>query len=197
MSVFCPDITGTEFLSSGRLKGIPPEIAAAGLPLDRLQSAAHAADLLLAGLEHGRFLISAVPGTHEKLAAMAEADLAPGSECRAGGMAPVVQFGRVTFPAERLDEALGAFAKFAGESGSHHGCLTYVPAIDAADRNTIRIFEVWSDQAAVDAHAAAPSTNDFPWAVVRPWRPRVCRRTRYLTCSRTTLIAPTIVRFGP
>ena len=36
------------------------------------------------------------------------------------------------------------------------GCLAYSYAVDVQDPGLIRVFEAWRDQAALDAHFAAP-----------------------------------------
>ena len=41
-------------------------------------------------------------------------------------------------------------------SRAEDGCLTYSYAIDVQDPGLIRVFEVWRDQAAIDAHFKAP-----------------------------------------
>jgi quinol monooxygenase YgiN len=41
-------------------------------------------------------------------------------------------------------------------SRAEDGCLTYSYAIDVQDPGLIRVFEVWRDQAAVEAHLKAP-----------------------------------------
>lgn len=41
-------------------------------------------------------------------------------------------------------------------SRAEDGCITYSYAVDVQDHGLIRVFEVWRDQAAVDAHFKAP-----------------------------------------
>ena len=41
-------------------------------------------------------------------------------------------------------------------SRAEDGCLTYSYAVDLQDPGLIRVFEVWRDQAAIDAHFQAP-----------------------------------------
>ena len=160
VSVFCPDITMTNFLTSGRLKGIPPELAGAALPTDRIQTPEQAAALLVEGLKAGKFLISAVPGTSRKLAAMAVAELAPGSDANdpEGGMSPVRRRGSLKLPKERVEEGMRLFEQFAQASRRHYGCGSYAAR---ADGSLILVDEVWESQAALDAHAAAPDTLQF------------------------------------
>jgi NAD(P)-dependent dehydrogenase (short-subunit alcohol dehydrogenase family)/quinol monooxygenase YgiN len=162
VSVFCPDITATAFLGAGRLIGIPPAIAEAGMPADRIQTPDAAAQLLIDGLMAGDFLISAVPGTRAKLQAMADAMLAPASDCLpAAGAVPIVQQGALRIPADKQPEALQAFAIYVEDARRHDGCMFYEAGIDPLDPAIIKVFEVWRDQAAIDAHAFAPETLPF------------------------------------
>ena len=41
-------------------------------------------------------------------------------------------------------------------SRAEDGCLTYSYGLDVADEGLVRVFEVWRDQAAIDAHFAQP-----------------------------------------
>jgi NAD(P)-dependent dehydrogenase (short-subunit alcohol dehydrogenase family)/quinol monooxygenase YgiN len=163
VSVFCPDLTATPFMTAGRLKGIPPELAAASLPVDRIQSADAVARQLIAELSEEKFLISATPQTSEMLKAMAEAQLEPGSEnyLLAGQPARLSQQGSVKFPGGNRDAGLAAFGAFAEASKQHWGCIRYDFAPSDADDTEIQIFETFQSQAALDAHSCAPDTLEF------------------------------------
>lgn len=163
VSVFCPDLTMTGFLGAGRIKGIPPEMIAGSLPMDRMQTAADAAAVLIDGLLAERFLISATAGTPAKLFAMAGAELEPGSDAfdTNGRPVPMLQKGSIQLPEQTLDEALALFRDFARRSREHYGCRTYDYARDPDEPARLVIFEAWESQAAVDAHAAAPETLAF------------------------------------
>tara|TARA_R110000787_G_scaffold104494_1_gene211614 strand:+ start:18936 stop:20018 length:1083 start_codon:yes stop_codon:yes gene_type:complete len=163
VSVFCPDATMTNFMTSGRITGIPKEILAAGVPADKIQTAGQAVDTLLEGLKAEQFLISAVPGTSAKLLAMAKADLEPGSdEFDARGVPDmVISKGGLRVPLEAQGEALDLFREFAAVTQRHYGCRFYDIAISASDPEQLVIFEVWDSKAALDAHAAAPGAMDL------------------------------------
>ncbi len=163
VSVFCPDATATNFMSAGRLTGIPKEILAAGVSADQIQTARQAAEVLIEGLKADRFLISAVPDTSEKLLAMAKADLAPESDAfdERGQSRVVVSKGGLRVPLDKRDEALALFREFAGITQGHYGCQFYDIAISASDPEQLVIFEVWDSKAALDAHAAAPGAMDL------------------------------------
>ena len=124
VSVFCPDATMTNFMTSGRLTGIPKEILAAGVSKDKIQTAGQAVEALLSGLRAEQFLISAVPGTSDKLLAMAKADFAPGSDDFDGRGKPrlVVSKGGLRVPLKTRDEALMLFREFADVTQRHYGC---------------------------------------------------------------------------
>ena len=162
VSVFCPDLTRTAFVGSGRIIGIPPEFLAGALSSDRAQTAEQAAELLLAGLEAETFLISAVPDTAAKLASMAASLLAPGSDNPPAATAPpIVQKGSITVPAERRDEILALCASFAAQSRTHAGCIVYDATVDIEDPAMIRIVEVWRDATSIDSHGVSPDTMRF------------------------------------
>jgi len=163
VSVFCPDATATNFMSAGRLTGIPKEILAAGVSADKIQTARQAAELLMDGLKADRFLISAVPATSEKLLAMAKADLAPESDAfdENGQSRIVVSKGGLRVPLDKRGEALALFRDFADITLGHYGCQFYDITISASDPEQLVIFEVWDSRAALDAHAAAPGAMDL------------------------------------
>lgn len=163
VSVFCPDATATNFMSAGRLTGIPKEILAAGVSADQIQTARQAAEVLIEGLKADRFLISAVPDTSEKLLAMAKADLAPESDAfdEHGQSRVVVSKGGLRVPLDKRDEALALFREFAAITQDHYGCQFYDITISASDPEQLVIFEVWDSKAALDAHAAAPGAMDL------------------------------------
>ncbi len=164
VSVFCPDITATPFMGSGRIKGIPPELLAAGMPIDRLQSPQQAAKTLIEGLKEERFLISAVPETAEKLLAMAKADLTPGSDTfDADGQSKLVLAkGGLRLPDVAREDILALFNDFAEKTRKEHkGCRFYDIAVDPVDSNKLVIYEAWESRAAADAHGMAPESMEF------------------------------------
>lgn len=159
VTVFCPDLTRTGFVTGGRLVGIPPELAAAGLSFDTMQEPGEAVKVLFEGLAHEAFLVSAVPRTAERLAAMAEGYLAPGAD--AVGHGPLVQRGQVQVPEAGMERALAAFEAFAAASRTHWGCRDYHFSRSASRPDVIEVFEVFDSQAALDAHSGAPETLAF------------------------------------
>ena len=63
--------------------------------------------------------------------------------------------GTFAVPAVRLDEFRPHMHAMLTASRAEDGCLDYSYAEDLAGPGLIRVFEVWRDQAALDAHAKA------------------------------------------
>ncbi len=163
VSVFAPEITNTDFLKTARVKGLPPALLASGLPLARMQTAEEAAATLIGGLAQEQFLISATHGTQQKLRSMAKHMLAPSSDLidAHGRRERVSQLASLRVPEEQLGEATELIANFATRTQAHHGCIAYEVARDISRPATFRIFEIWTDQSALDAHVSAPETLGF------------------------------------
>lgn len=70
--------------------------------------------------------------------------------------------GSIRLPPERLRDALPAMAAMVAASRAEAGCLDYVYAEDVLDRGLIHVRELWTDQAALDAH--------FAGAHIAAWR---------------------------
>lgn len=68
----------------------------------------------------------------------------------------LVIIGTIRLPAGRLDEARPAMEKMVSASRAEPGCLVYSYAQDVFDAGLIRVTEVWSDRAALEAHFGAP-----------------------------------------
>ena len=68
----------------------------------------------------------------------------------------ILVLGTVRLPPEKLGEARGAMEAMMTASRAEDGCITYSYGFDVEDAGLIRVFEVWRDQAAVDAHFKAP-----------------------------------------
>jgi len=63
--------------------------------------------------------------------------------------------GTVRLPPEKLEHARPAMQRMVTASRAEPGCLEYSYAQDVFDPGLIRITEVWSDRAALDAHFAS------------------------------------------
>ena len=68
----------------------------------------------------------------------------------------IVLSGTVRFPAENLEAARPVMAAVIEASRREDGCILYSFGEDVIDAGLIRVSEVWRDQAALDAHWAAP-----------------------------------------
>ncbi|MEI9965130.1 MAG: putative quinol monooxygenase [Caulobacteraceae bacterium] len=68
----------------------------------------------------------------------------------------VLLAGTVRFAVDRLDVSRPRMIEMIRLSGAEDGCLAYTYAEDLSDPGLIHIFEVWRDEAALNAHHAAP-----------------------------------------
>jgi quinol monooxygenase YgiN len=64
--------------------------------------------------------------------------------------------GTVRVPPENLPGLKPHMQAMLAASRAEDGCLTYSYAEDVVEPGLIRVFEAWRDQAAIDAHFAAP-----------------------------------------
>ena len=64
--------------------------------------------------------------------------------------------GTVRVPPENLERFRPHMQAMLTASRAEDGCLEYSYGEDVAEPGLIRVFEVWRDQAAIDAHFAAP-----------------------------------------
>jgi quinol monooxygenase YgiN len=62
--------------------------------------------------------------------------------------------GTVRVPPQNLDRFRPHMLAMLQASRAEDGCIEYSYAEDVAEPGLIRVFEVWSDQAALDAHFA-------------------------------------------
>ncbi|WP_394760698.1 putative quinol monooxygenase [Phenylobacterium sp.] len=68
----------------------------------------------------------------------------------------IIIAGTVRVPPEALASLKPHQLAMLAASRAEDGCLTYSYGVDVADPGLIRVFEVWRDQAAIDAHFKAP-----------------------------------------
>jgi quinol monooxygenase YgiN len=64
--------------------------------------------------------------------------------------------GTVRAPPENLAALKPHQLAMLAASRAEDGCLTYSYGLDVAEPGLIRVFEIWRDQAALDAHFQAP-----------------------------------------
>ena len=62
--------------------------------------------------------------------------------------------GTVRVPPENLTAFRPQMERMLAASRAEEGCLAYSYAEDVAEPGLIRVFEIWRDQAAIDAHFA-------------------------------------------
>jgi quinol monooxygenase YgiN len=68
----------------------------------------------------------------------------------------VIIAGTVRVPPENLAALKPHQLAMLAASRAEDGCLTYSYGVDVGEPGLIRVFEVWRDQAALDAHFKAP-----------------------------------------
>ena len=68
----------------------------------------------------------------------------------------IIIAGTVRVPPEKLSSLKPHQLAMLEASRVEDGCVTYSYGVDVAEPGLIRVFEVWRDQAAIDAHFAAP-----------------------------------------
>ena len=78
----------------------------------------------------------------------------------------VIIAGTVRVPPENLAKLRPHQDAMLAASRAEDGCITYSYAVDVQDHGLIRVFEVWRDQAALDAHFQTP--HMAAWRAVFP-----------------------------
>ncbi len=68
----------------------------------------------------------------------------------------VILAGTVRFPLEKLDAGLAVMMEMMRLSRAEDGCIEYVYSQDLIERTLVHVFEVWRDEAALQAHHDAP-----------------------------------------
>jgi quinol monooxygenase YgiN len=67
----------------------------------------------------------------------------------------------MTFPAEKIDEVREFVTNLAVLSNKDAGCVEYWWAQSLEDPNTLRLYEVWETQEALQAHLALPHEAEY------------------------------------
>lgn len=68
----------------------------------------------------------------------------------------IIIAGTVRVPPENLVGLKPHMERMLAASRAEDGCIVYSYGEDIAEPGLIRVFEVWRDQAAIDAHVQAP-----------------------------------------
>ena len=69
--------------------------------------------------------------------------------------------GTVRVPPENIARFKPHMDRMLAASRAEDGCVTYSYAVDVQDPGLVRVFEVWRDQAAIDAHFKAPHMGEW------------------------------------
>ena len=73
----------------------------------------------------------------------------------------VIVAGTVRVPPENIERLRLHMHAMLAASRAEDGCETYSYGFDAKDEGLVRVFEIWRDQAAIEAHFKAP--HMAPW----------------------------------
>ena len=74
----------------------------------------------------------------------------------------VIVAGTVRVPPGNIERLRPHMHAMLAASRAEDGCETYSYGFDAKDEGLVRVFEIWRDQAAIEAHFKAP--------LMGPWR---------------------------
>jgi len=77
----------------------------------------------------------------------------------------IIVSGHLTIPAERMAEVMPVARATLEATRKEAGCIVYSYAIDVLEPTLLRIYEEWSDRAALDAHGGQPH--------MAPWRAKL------------------------
>ncbi len=73
----------------------------------------------------------------------------------------IIIAGTVRVPPENIETLRPHMHVMLAASRAEDGCETYSYGFDAMDESLVRVFEVWRDRAAIEAHFQAP--HMAPW----------------------------------
>lgn len=99
----------------------------------------------------------------------------------------IVITGTITIDPAKMPEALDAIAELVPATLAEEGCLSYGFFTSPTDPGALRVVEEWADQAALDAHFAAPHMATFMGAMggfgvtgTELWRYDVAEKSRLM-----------------
>ena len=93
--------------------------------------------------------------------ALAAVSYGDGKEAPAADPGKKVIGAKLTIKAEKVDEFVIAAKTIIAASRAEPGCISYTLYQDPYQRTVFFFFEEWKDQAAIDAHFAAPHFKAF------------------------------------
>jgi len=73
----------------------------------------------------------------------------------------IVIAGKITLDPSKKDEANVAAIEMMEATHAEAGCIEYAFTWDLVEEGVVRVIEQWEDQAALDAHMAAPHMDAF------------------------------------
>lgn len=73
----------------------------------------------------------------------------------------IAVIGSFRLPADRIEEALPAMARFIQASRAEPGCTAYGYAQDVLDPGLFRVSEEWASRADLDGHFSSPHMTEW------------------------------------
>lgn len=73
----------------------------------------------------------------------------------------IAMYATLPLAPDSREEALDLVEELAERSREEPGVIDYRPAVDVADSNTIRIFEQYEDESAVESHMSSDHFESF------------------------------------
>lgn len=77
------------------------------------------------------------------------------------GLAMIAMYATLPVQADSRAAAIDLVQELAERSREEPGVIDYRPAVDVAEENTIRIFEQYEDESAVEAHMSSDHFESF------------------------------------
>lgn len=77
----------------------------------------------------------------------------------------IIIAGTITIDPAKVDTAMAAAQKVMAGTRTEEGNLEYTFTVDAVTPGVLRVFELWEDQGAIDAHFATPHMAEFMGAM--------------------------------
>jgi quinol monooxygenase YgiN len=80
----------------------------------------------------------------------------------------IIVAGTVRLDPAKLDVARGPMLKMIAASRVEDGCFGYSYALDVEELGLVRVFEVWRDRAALEAHFQTPHIAEWraAWPII-------------------------------
>jgi len=77
----------------------------------------------------------------------------------------IIVAGEIKVAPEQVQEMVPILVPFVAATRAEKGCIAYGFYEDVTEPGTFRLYEEWSDEAALDAHMVAPHMAEFQKAI--------------------------------